>query len=330
MQEAAPTSRRQVSDTQLLRLREAMFLLSRSLFSPFCLCHLEVPKTPTELRARKRHVDLPNRKRQQSRARILSALRVQQNVSSLISTARCNKLFLFQTLRLKRKSRCPAVPIQALKSQSRLQSESSYRPLASQSESHGFFLKPYQSRERAILDATDTPQAPQSCRSNQHRFALAVPVFDSIPPIAHSPSAISTGYPDPTVKSSRLPRNRAQGSESHFGTTACGFGLPDCQHRNCMRCENHPVRRLRPDRHHSRNRTPGPPPLASRNSTPAFSKADLIAARFAGIGVLRSSSKLLTVLTLTPEASASAGRLHLSSPRAARHWEGVITRRYFP
>jgi hypothetical protein len=73
-----------------------------------------------------------------------------------------------------------------------------------------------------------------------------------------------------------------------------------------------------------RRRTPGPPPLSSMNSTPAFSKARLTTSRVARRGWLPSFSNWWMVIMPTPARSAKFCWLQLSKPLAALHWADVI------
>jgi hypothetical protein len=68
-----------------------------------------------------------------------------------------------------------------------------------------------------------------------------------------------------------------------------------------------------------RNRTPGPPPFSSMNSTPAVSNARLMTFKVARRGVLAVDSNCLTVTIPTPARSARSCCVQSRSPRAALH-----------
>jgi hypothetical protein len=73
-----------------------------------------------------------------------------------------------------------------------------------------------------------------------------------------------------------------------------------------------------------RSRRPSPPPFSAMNSIPARSKAARIASTAPRETSRRSFSKSTTVESPRPAACASCDCVIPSSPRAARHWAGVI------
>jgi len=73
-----------------------------------------------------------------------------------------------------------------------------------------------------------------------------------------------------------------------------------------------------------RSRRPSPPPFSSMNSIPARSKAARIASTAPRETSRRSFSKSTTVESPRSAAWASCDCVIPSSPRAARHWAGVI------
>jgi hypothetical protein len=78
-----------------------------------------------------------------------------------------------------------------------------------------------------------------------------------------------------------------------------------------------------------RSRRPSPPPFSSMNTIPARSKADRIASTTPRETNRRSFSKSTTVERPRPAARASCDCVISSSPRAARHWAGVIGSTFF-
>jgi hypothetical protein len=78
-----------------------------------------------------------------------------------------------------------------------------------------------------------------------------------------------------------------------------------------------------------RSRRPSPPPFSSMNTIPARSKADRIASTAPGETSRRSFSKSTTVERPRSAARASCDCVISSSPRAARHWAGVIGSTFF-
>jgi len=78
-----------------------------------------------------------------------------------------------------------------------------------------------------------------------------------------------------------------------------------------------------------RSRRPSPPPFSSMNSIPARSKAIRIASTAARETCRRPFSKSTTVDSPRLAASASCDCVISSSPRAARHWAGVILSTFF-
>jgi hypothetical protein len=73
-----------------------------------------------------------------------------------------------------------------------------------------------------------------------------------------------------------------------------------------------------------RNRRPSPPPFSSMNAIPACSKVARIASTACGETCRRSFSKSTTVESPRLAACASCDWVISRSPRAARHWIGVI------
>ena len=73
-----------------------------------------------------------------------------------------------------------------------------------------------------------------------------------------------------------------------------------------------------------RSRRPSPPPFSSMNTIPARSKAARIASTAARETCRRPFSKSTTVESPRSAACASCDCVISSSPRAARHWAGVI------
>lgn len=73
-----------------------------------------------------------------------------------------------------------------------------------------------------------------------------------------------------------------------------------------------------------RRRRPSPPPFSSMNSIPARSKAARIASTAPAETCRRPFSKSTTVERPRPAACASCDCVISNSPRAARHWAGVI------
>jgi hypothetical protein len=73
-----------------------------------------------------------------------------------------------------------------------------------------------------------------------------------------------------------------------------------------------------------RRRRPSPPPFSSMNSIPARSKAARIASTAPRETCRRFFSKSTTVESPKSAACASCDCVISSSPRAARHWAGVI------
>jgi len=73
-----------------------------------------------------------------------------------------------------------------------------------------------------------------------------------------------------------------------------------------------------------RSRRPSPPPFSSMNSIPARSKAARIASTAATETCRRPFSKSTIVESPRSAARASSDCVISSSPRAARHWPGVI------
>ncbi len=73
-----------------------------------------------------------------------------------------------------------------------------------------------------------------------------------------------------------------------------------------------------------RSRRPSPPPFSSMNTIPARSKAARIASTAARETCRRPFSKSTTVESPRSDACASCDCVISSSPRAARHWAGVI------
>jgi hypothetical protein len=78
-----------------------------------------------------------------------------------------------------------------------------------------------------------------------------------------------------------------------------------------------------------RSRRPCPPPFSSMNSIPARSKAARIASTAPRETSRRSFSKSTTVESPRSAACASCDCVIPSSPRAARHWAGVISSTFF-
>jgi hypothetical protein len=78
-----------------------------------------------------------------------------------------------------------------------------------------------------------------------------------------------------------------------------------------------------------RSRRPSPPPFSSMNSIPARSKAARIASTAAKETCRRPFSKSTTVESPRLAASASCDCVISNSPRAARHWAGVIGSTFF-
>jgi hypothetical protein len=78
-----------------------------------------------------------------------------------------------------------------------------------------------------------------------------------------------------------------------------------------------------------RSRRPSPPPFSSMNSIPARSKAARIASTAPRETSRRSFSKSTTVESPRSAAWASCDCVIPSSPRAARHWAGVIVSTFF-
>jgi predicted phage-related endonuclease len=78
-----------------------------------------------------------------------------------------------------------------------------------------------------------------------------------------------------------------------------------------------------------RSRRPSPPPFSSMKSIPARSKAARIASTAPRETSRRSFSKSTTVESPRPAACASCDWVIPSSPRAARHWAGVILSTFF-
>jgi hypothetical protein len=78
-----------------------------------------------------------------------------------------------------------------------------------------------------------------------------------------------------------------------------------------------------------RSRRPSPPPFSPMNSIPARSKAARIASTAARETSRRSFSKSTTVESPRSAACASCDCVIPSSPRAARHWAGVILSTFF-
>ena len=78
-----------------------------------------------------------------------------------------------------------------------------------------------------------------------------------------------------------------------------------------------------------RSRRPSPPPFSSMNTIPARSKAAWIASTAARETSRRPFSKSTTVESPRLAASASCDCVISSSPRAARHWAGVIGSTFF-
>ena len=78
-----------------------------------------------------------------------------------------------------------------------------------------------------------------------------------------------------------------------------------------------------------RSRRPSPPPFSSMNSIPARSKAARIASTAPRETSRRSFSKSTTVESPRSAAWASCDCVIPSSPRAARHWAGVILSTFF-
>ncbi len=73
-----------------------------------------------------------------------------------------------------------------------------------------------------------------------------------------------------------------------------------------------------------RSRRPSPPPFSSMNTIPARSKAARIASTAASETSRRPFSKSTTVESPRSAARASCDCVISNSPRAARHWAGVI------
>jgi hypothetical protein len=78
-----------------------------------------------------------------------------------------------------------------------------------------------------------------------------------------------------------------------------------------------------------RSRRPSPPPFSSMNSIPARSNAARIASTAPRETSRRSFSKSTTVESPRSAAWASCDCVIPSSPRAARHWAGVIVSTFF-
>ena len=78
-----------------------------------------------------------------------------------------------------------------------------------------------------------------------------------------------------------------------------------------------------------RSRRPSPPPFSSMNTIPARSNADRIASTAPRETNRRSFSKSTTVERPRSAARASCDCVISSSPRAARHWAGVIGSTFF-
>ena len=78
-----------------------------------------------------------------------------------------------------------------------------------------------------------------------------------------------------------------------------------------------------------RSRRPSPPPFSSMNSIPARSKAARIASTAPRETSRRSFSKSTIVESPRSAACASCDCVIPSSPRAARHWAGVIGSTFF-
>jgi hypothetical protein len=78
-----------------------------------------------------------------------------------------------------------------------------------------------------------------------------------------------------------------------------------------------------------RSRRPSPPPFSSMNSIPARSKAARIASTAPRETSRRSFSKSTTVESPSSAACASWDCVISSSPRAARHWAGVMRSTFF-
>ena len=76
-------------------------------------------------------------------------------------------------------------------------------------------------------------------------------------------------------------------------------------------------------RRRCRNRTPGPPPFSSMNSTPAASKVRRTAKSLATVREVLSSASSARLIVLSPsdDARARSFALHLRRARAARIWE---------
>ncbi len=78
-----------------------------------------------------------------------------------------------------------------------------------------------------------------------------------------------------------------------------------------------------------RSRRPSPPPFSSKNSIPARSKAARIASTAASETSRPPFSKSTTVESPRSAARASCDCVISNSPRAARHWAGVIGSTFF-
>jgi len=78
-----------------------------------------------------------------------------------------------------------------------------------------------------------------------------------------------------------------------------------------------------------RSRSPSPPPFSSMNSIPACSKAARMASTAPKETSRRSFSKSTIVDSPRSAACASCDCVISSSPRAARHWAGVIGSPFF-
>ncbi len=78
-----------------------------------------------------------------------------------------------------------------------------------------------------------------------------------------------------------------------------------------------------------RSRRPSPPPFSSMNTIPARSKAARIASTAARETSRRPFSKSTTVERPRSAARASCDCVISNSPRAARHWAGVIGSTFF-
>ncbi len=78
-----------------------------------------------------------------------------------------------------------------------------------------------------------------------------------------------------------------------------------------------------------RSRRPSPPPFSSMNTIPARSNAARIASTAATETCRRPFSKSTTVERPRSAACASCDCVISSSPRAARHWAGVILSTFF-